>query len=455
MKDKIIIIVLILIVTPIAIIPKPETKKIISNTNQINSNINLDNGDEKINWDSLKTTTINLNNNSLKITKGGTYHLSGSIANGNITISTLEDVKLVLHSININTTKDPAILIEKANNTVIELSPNSINTISNNQEYYNTNYDGCIYSKGDLIFQGDGTLNITSNSLSAIVSKDDLKIKAGTYNLISNDDGIKAKDSVYIKKGNFTIKVKGNGIKATNSTNPLKGYINIEDGSFNITSNKDGIEATTKLIIQNGSFAITTTKSKKSSKALKANDNLIIENGNFNINSYDDAIHSNTIIGIKKGTININTQNTGIHADETIIIDDGIITINKANEGITSQQLTINNGTIYLEGVTKNTTTFNINKGKLISLTNSNINPQFLSSSKQYSLFFNLPTTYNKNIKLLDPDNNIIIDYTPTQKYNSILISTNEITFANTYTLKINNKKITSLTAIDIITTNN
>ena len=67
---------------------------------------------------------------------------------------------------------------------------------------------------------------------------------------------------------------------------------------------------------------------------------------------------------------------------------------------------------------------------------------------------FYLSTSYNnKEIILEDENGNEIISYTPKKIYSSIIISSKKICEGKTYTLKIDNKKITSLTPSSIITT--
>ncbi|WP_233519195.1 hypothetical protein [Melissococcus sp. OM08-11BH] len=54
------------------------TKDSQTGTNEVD----LDNGDEDIDWDSLPTKKITLNNETLNITEAGTYELTGSLIAG-------------------------------------------------------------------------------------------------------------------------------------------------------------------------------------------------------------------------------------------------------------------------------------------------------------------------------------------------------------------------------------
>lgn len=339
--------------------------EVVTGVNKIDDSVDLDNGEEKVDWDSLDTSNIELNSKSLNITEGGVYTLSGSINNGAVIVDTTEDIKLILDNVNIKNNNGPAIIIESANNAIIELVNGSNNILEDGSSYDNTEYDGCIFSKDDLVLQGNGTLKVISNYLDGIVSNDDLKIVSGTYIIDSQDDGIRGKDSVYIVDGNITINSGADGIKSTNDTDDTKGYVNIDNGNITINSVEDGIQAETKLIINNGVFNIKTDDGSSSSltaidryfygassyddtssKGLKSGDNLVIKNGTLNIDSKDDSIHSNNHVGISGGEISISSGDDGVHADSDIVIDNGKITISNSYEGIEASNITINNGNI-------------------------------------------------------------------------------------------------------------
>lgn len=373
-KNIIIIVLLVLLIGGIFIfefINDNDTLK-SSNTSTIDINVNKDDGDEDIDW-SIYDEKIVSSLESIKITEGGIYNLSGTI-NGNVTVNTTSDVKLILNNVIINSLNGPAIIIEEANNTAIYLNEGTVNTLndSKNYNYEDLDINGVIYSKDDLIFDGAGTLNINGNYQEGIVSKDDLKIINGIYNIKSIDDGIRGKDSINIINGNFNIISGGDGLKSTNDTDDEKGYILIQNGSFVIEAELDGIQAERKLIIEKGSFKIKTgggsvnssssssdwgnwgrnpfenssDSTTDSAKGLKSQDNLVIKNGTFIFDTSDDSIHSNNYVGIVSGDLEINSGDDGVHADMELIIDGGDINIIKSYEGIEASKITINGGNI-------------------------------------------------------------------------------------------------------------
>ena len=172
------------------------------NGGKIESSMQIDNGDLKINWNNYQTYDIELSN-TYTITNSGTYHFTGSLTNGSIVVKAAEsDVRIILDNVTITNTSGPAIIAYAANDVVIELvGENTLEDASKYSTDLDEDITGAIYSKDDLTFQGDGTLNLVANYEDGIVAKDDLKFSSGTYNIVAVDDGIRGKDSVYIVDG--------------------------------------------------------------------------------------------------------------------------------------------------------------------------------------------------------------------------------------------------------------
>ena len=128
------------------------------------STILIDDGDLKINWNSYNTYDVELSD-TLTITKSGVYHITGSLTDKNIIINVSDGkVKLILDNVAISNSTGPAIACYAADDLVIELVGE--NNLSDGNSYdasYDEDVNGTIYSKADLTFQGEGTLNLTAN----------------------------------------------------------------------------------------------------------------------------------------------------------------------------------------------------------------------------------------------------------------------------------------------------
>lgn len=285
--------------------------------------LDVDNGDQNIDWGRYPSFDVELSE-SYQITQSGVYHLTGSVDDGLITInSTNAVVKLILDNVTITNSSGPAISCTAADDLVIELVGE--NYITDGADYssdYDEDITGAVYSKADLTFEGEGSINITANYQDGIAAKDDLKFYSGVYNIVSSDDGIRGKDSVYIIGGEYIINSGADAIKSTNDITTGKGFV----------------------LIENGTFAI-----KSSLKGIKAINSILIYDGEYSLNTYDDAIHSNNYVGISGGNFQISSGDDGIHADKELIINNGAIDVAKAYEGLESQVVTINNGTISLK----------------------------------------------------------------------------------------------------------
>jgi hypothetical protein len=84
--------------------------------------------------------------------------------------------------------------------------------------------------------------------------------------------------------------------------------------------------------------------STPSTKGIKAVNAIHIYGGTFNIDSLDDAVHSDGDITIEGGEITANTGDDGIHANNTLKILDGTIQITKSYEGLEGKNIFIEGG---------------------------------------------------------------------------------------------------------------
>ncbi len=381
---SIIIIIIVLTIATLVSITISNTSKVNENSGnqQVTiSDIEYDYEDTDIEWKNSEYTDIKLNNKSVNITKAGTYHITGTIEDGNImvNVNNTDLVRLILDNVSINCKDSSAINVESAKKVIIITAEDSVNTLIDGSSYSTQDEpDAALFSKDDLVITGAGTLNITGNYLDGIVSKDSLEIVNTTVNINANDDGIRGKDYVGIKNSNISVKANSDGVKATNDTDAEKGYIQIKDSKITIEAGEDGIQAETVVSINGGNFEITTgggsqnssvkeewgmwsnkqivnpmsktttSVDETSAKGIKGISQIIIEDGTFTIDSSDDSIHSNGIIKINGGVFEISSGDDGIHADESIVVNNGKFSINKSYEGIEASKIEINNGEISL-----------------------------------------------------------------------------------------------------------
>ena len=269
---------------------------------------------------------------NISISSEGVYVLSGEAENVTVTVDAGSEAKvqLVLDGVTISNSSSPAIYVKSTDKVFVTTTKGSTNTLKVTGSFTkdgDTNTDAVIFSKDDLVLNGQGTLNISSTD-NGLTSKDDLKITGGTLNITSASDAIESNDSIAVADGKITIDSQKDGLHAENDDDNSLGYVYICGGTFNITASSDGIQGTTTVQIDNGTFGITACEGIESTYVK-------INGGTIKISASDDGINGSN----KSGSVSVKIE-----------INDGDITIDMAQgdtDGIDSNgDLYINGGTI-------------------------------------------------------------------------------------------------------------
>ncbi|MBN1696064.1 MAG: carbohydrate-binding domain-containing protein [Spirochaetales bacterium] len=302
-----------------------------------------------------------VNGRNVTITSGGTYTISGTLNDGRIIVDSQDEllVTLNLNGINISSSVNSPLSIMNAEDTEIVLVENTQNYITDPSNYVFDNPDddepnAALFSKDDLTISGDGSLTVDANYNDGIACKDDLNIKDCTITVTSVDDGIRGKNSLEIKSGaNITVTSQGDCLKSDDEED---GLIEIKKCTLNLTSSgADGMEAEIAVTITHeesnvrvtaGGGSNTRPNDSVSTKGIKGVLNVLVEAGYVNVNSSDDAIHSNDTITISGGTLDIATGDDGVHADLVLDVNGGAINITKSYEGLESKVVNLNGGDI-------------------------------------------------------------------------------------------------------------
>ncbi|MCP1102023.1 major membrane immunogen (membrane-anchored lipoprotein) [Aequitasia blattaphilus] len=330
---------------------------------------------------SCDSDAVEISGSNITITDEGTYILTGTLDDGMITVRAEETdkIQLVLDNANITCSTSAPLYILTADKVFITTAADTENHLSNGGEYIaidDNNIDAVIFSKEDLTLNGAGTLTLNAPVGHGIVSKDDLVLTSGTYNITSASHGLSGKNSIRIANGTFNINATKDGLHAENADDPSLGFVYLENGTFNLTAAGDGISAGSYLQIEDGEYQIEagggsenaaphntqefsrpdeaqtaateTDENTTSTKGLKSTTDLTIASGTFAINSADDSLHSNGNISINGGTFELHTGDDGMHADSALTISDGTINIPQCYEGLEGLSIDINGGNITL-----------------------------------------------------------------------------------------------------------
>ncbi len=305
----------------------------------------------------IKTTAsgVVVDGNTVTIAKEGTYLIKGSLSDGQIIVAagSKDKVQIVLDNASINKNGGAAIQIKSADKVFITTKEGTENSLTSKGNFTATsdNVDGAIFSKANIVLNGFGTLNVNSETAHGVVTKDNLKVANGTYNITSAKQGLSGKDSIRIAGGNININSGTDSIHSENTDDTGKGYIYIAGGNFNLNSGTDVIDASGTMTIKGGNIKAVSgggsggkQNSTESYKGLKADGTITVSGGTFTLDCLDDAIHSSMNVNINGGTFEITTSDDALHSDQDVNISGGIVNVPKCYEGIEGQTITISGG---------------------------------------------------------------------------------------------------------------
>lgn len=236
-----------------------------------------------------------------------TYQLSGTTTDGQFALSGSYKCTVSLAGVDLTCTTGAAINITNGKRIQLSAKKNTENTLT---DCAGGSQKACIYSKGQLQLQGNGTLNVVGNTKHAIKSGDYITVKNLTLNITSAvGDGISCEEYFQMKSGTVTISGVGDdGIQCdlggdtstgetTDHEDEDSGNIYLEGGTINVsvTANatkciKSGgdmrISGTTIVAKTSGGGVWDSDKVKtKAASCLSADGNMTISGGTLTLTS--------------------------------------------------------------------------------------------------------------------------------------------------------------------------
>jgi hypothetical protein len=284
------------------------------------------------------------------------------------------------------------------------------------------------------------------------VSKNDLVITDGTYNITAASHGFSGKDSVAVADGTFNVTAGKDGIHSENDDDDEVGYIYIGGGSFALSVESDGMSAVNEIYVADGN--ITVSKSYEGLEARLIN----IVGGVVDITSSDDGLNATDKRGGESGE-STSEDNFGFKGgfgggmmDDTqdeanINITGGIININAEGDGVDSNgYFTMSGGELYVTGPSNSGNgaldygiDATITGGIVVAAGQSGMAVNFGSDSTQGSILVNTSSQNEAGTKIVltDSDGNKLLEWTMEKSYNSVVISCPEIVDGGTYTVSM------------------
>lgn len=251
-----------------------------------------------------------------------TYVLSGTTTDGSLTLDGSYKCTLSLAGLNLTNPSGAAISITNSKRIQLSAKSDTENTLTDGSG----SQKACIYSKGQLQLQGNGTLNVVGNYKHAIKSASYIEIKNLTLNITSAvGDGINCEEYLLMKSGSVSISGVGDdGIQCdlggTTSTGETTDHEDEDTGNIYMTG---------------GTISIGNTAA--ASKGIKCDGDISVTDGTITIKTSgtaawdsDDAevkgsacMSSDGNIAISGGTLTLTNSGVGgkcIKADGTLTV---------------------------------------------------------------------------------------------------------------------------------------
>lgn len=401
--------------------------------------------------DSKKVT---IDGSVITITGEGDYLLEGVLSDGRIVVDVdkNEKVQLVLNGVALTSKTSAAIYVKKADKVFITLADGTKNTLANGGTFEavdDNNIDAVIFSKDDLTLNVTGELSVNAPAGHGIVSKNDLVVTNGTYEITASSHGMTGKDSVAVADGNFYITAGKAAVKSVNDDDLTQGNVSITGGAFTLSAGSDGITALNELNISGGRIVIDALNEGLEARVLN------LSGGELEITAQDDGLNATdkrTDIDTDTGTeaetaADIRRGGKGkSHSEASIKISGGVIRIDAEGDGVDSNgSFYMSGGELYVAGPSSGGDSAldydieaSISGGIVVAADQSGMAQNFGEASTQGAILVNTSAqnAAGSDIVLLDSEGKELLAWTMQKSYNSVVISTPEIQAGSSYTVK-------------------
>ena len=308
--------------------------------------------------DGVEVATDGANVTVTSSAKAIEYVLSGKTSDGSFKIYSEKKFKLTLGGVDITSASGAAINIQSSKRVFVNVEGGTTNSLTDASSYTNTPDDedqkACLFSEGQLLFSGSGSLTISGNYKHGICSDDYVFFHAGPTITVANakKDAIHTNDNVIIAGGIISLTSSGDGIECE------EGSIDIRNGLLKVQTDGvagKGLKAGVDINIKGGKVLVLTTGDAEydsdendisSSACIKCD-------GNFSLADADVAIKSTGLAGKGANITGDFNMTSGslkvITTGEQYVISDDVDSSPKAVKS--KGNLTITGGTVLVSAM--------------------------------------------------------------------------------------------------------
>lgn len=285
--------------------------------------------------------------------------------------------------------------------------------------------------------------------------------------LTSGEDGVQAETTLTISGGTCTVTSGGGASGKVDSDTSAKGLnangnLCLLSGAYVLNCCDNAIHSNANIVIKGGTFTIAT-----GDNGIHADENVTVSGGAITVTKSYEGIEGKSI-DLTGGEISVTASDDGLNAaggadssgfggpgfgggdrfgaassDVYIRIAGGKLYVNASGDGIDSNgNLIISGGETYVDGPTGNGDgaldydgTATITGGILVAVGSSGMAQNFGTASTQGSILLNFSTGSKSAVTLTDAQGNVLVSYTPSKTYNSVVISCPGLVQGGTYTV--------------------
>lgn len=319
------------------------------------------------------------------------FILTGQSSNGSVKVYSDYKYKMTFSGLTLHSATGSPVDNQSKKKLFIELADGTVNTLSDASSYTRVtdteDLKACLFSEGQLILCGTGSLSVVGNFKHAICSDDYVAVSGDPAITVSGSvkDAVHANDYVAVYGGKVNITGAGSdGIDVD------AGYFLMKEGALSVSTSADAakaVEAAGNVYVSGGSMTLYASGapvydsseadykcaaclSSDSSifisggfvyaecsgvggKALKADVNIEVSDGSLSAyakgasNSYGSAkaVKAKQDVVISGGRVSASSaSHEGIESKGRLTISGGIVEVEAADDGINSA------GTMYLKG---------------------------------------------------------------------------------------------------------
>lgn len=368
--------------------------------------------------------------------------------------------------------------------------------------------NAAVWSDCDLTINGSGSLTVNGQYNNGIATKDDLVITGGTLTVMAVNNGLKGKDGVAVCGGLITVTAGGDAIKSDQDNSVEKGWVSIDGGTLVLQAGEKGVSAQNDIYVTAGEITV-----DSGDDAVHANDSVRIAGGVLTLTSQEKGIHADNILSVDGGQITVLGCSEGMEAKAVIInggetditasddgvnasdgnsmggaggrggfgqmgnmpagdtgaeafsvyieINGGILRVKAQGDGIDSNgALMVNGGEIYVDGPTGGgdgaldyAGTASITGGTVVAVGSAGMAGNFTAAQNQCAWMITASSAQKagSTITLTAENGTVLLTYTPSKEYQSIVVSCPGLTQGGTYTLAVDGTVLETATLTDMV----